>query len=1030
MAKQISFKIKLSVDGKEQLVTATTSTKDLKKAMDGARSSTKAMRDSMLTLASVGSIINNLASAISGASGKMAELARQNISIQQQTRVTGKDMSKMRAEVQAVADVYGRDFNEVLAGTSSLMKAYGASSEEAMRLVRDGLMAGADATGQFFDILGEYPTYFKEAGVSAEQFVAIVSNASNMGVFSDKGADVIKEGNLRLREMTTATAEALDNIGLSSEQIQSDLRNGLTTTFEVMQQVGAKLKELPQTSSEVGTALADIFGGPGEDAGLAYIESLADMDLSISSLKQNASDASAALDAQIDGLSGFNGILNTVVDKLNGIPGLQPFLGLSSQIAVTVIGVSALATSLKNLGVTQLIVATRSKLVSVAMLACAGRMTSTAAVTRVMTAAMKGAAYQMVAVKIALRGLMSATVVGVAFVALGAAVEALMNYFGKAGEESEKFKEHLDEQKQAADTVKQAYDSTLSSTFANLMTKYDELRASWKALSTEQQKRKWIAENRDAFKELGLTINNVADAENAMVNNTEAIVAGFKKRAQAAAYAAKLQALYSRQIELTDQKTEILKKPKWSEDDFKIYDDLVKELADVNRQIDSTSTAMAELNKEAASAKPKNTTTPKTPKSPKTTTKEMRGVIWVYENEISKNDKAMREAGSEDAVAYYNGLKKQAEEAYKNFKLRVGIEEPTATTAKTYIEQLRAQIQSKEKELENNLTVDARLALLADIANLQQQIDDTLGGKVTIAADVEPSYIVEGSDADKRQSYSNAQAKANRIKSDYEIGIIPSEEEAGLAIEAINEQLRNMGLKPLDVQLNTDEAENDLTGMIEGLNGMDLSRVSSIKDTFASINEITNSTAKGFASAGASCAALGSTLQQLGADSAAAKAGLIMAALGQIALSFASAMNDASKNWVTWLAFGIAGTAQLISMVSTISAFASGGIVGGNSTTGDKMVARVNSGEMILNFGQQKRLWDIINGTAAPNVGVSNAASVYSSPVSNISNISGLAGAAEQTVHVELSGKWNGKDFLIGQKNARRVLAKSGVNFG
>ena len=118
------------------------------------------------------------------------------------------------------------------------------------------------------------------------------------------------------------------------------------------------------------------------------------------------------------------------------------------------------------------------------------------------------------------------------------------------------------------------------------------------------------------------------------------------------------------------------------------------------------------------------------------------------------------------------------------------------------------------------------------------------------------------------------------------------------------------------------------------------------------------------AAAGSACQALGSSMQQLGSDGAAAKAGMIMAALGQLALSFANAMTSASSNWVTWLAFGISGTAQLISLVNTISGFATGGIVGGSSTSGDKILVRVNSGEMILNAAQQARLFALANGAA------------------------------------------------------------------
>jgi hypothetical protein len=41
--------------------------------------------------------------------------------------------------------------------------------------------------------------------------------------------------------------------------------------------------------------------------------------------------------------------------------------------------------------------------------------------------------------------------------------------------------------------------------------------------------------------------------------------------------------------------------------------------------------------------------------------------------------------------------------------------------------------------------------------------------------------------------------------------------------------------------------------------------------------------------------------------------------------------------------------------------YASGGIVPGNSYSGDNLTANVNSGEMILNQEQQANLWNLIN---------------------------------------------------------------------
>ena len=59
-----------------------------------------------------------------------------------------------------------------------------------------------------------------------------------------------------------------------------------------------------------------------------------------------------------------------------------------------------------------------------------------------------------------------------------------------------------------------------------------------------------------------------------------------------------------------------------------------------------------------------------------------------------------------------------------------------------------------------------------------------------------------------------------------------------------------------------------------------------------------------------------------------------------------------------------AGIAAVIAALSMISGFATGGVVGGNSPTGDRVLARVNSGEMILNKRQQQRLLYILNGGA------------------------------------------------------------------
>lgn len=237
---------------------------------------------------------------------------------QQFTGKSGDDLKAFRNEVQAVADSFNADFRETLIATNALSKQFGISANEALQLVKDGFLAGGDANGEFLDTLKEYPAYFKEAGISADQFVAIVTQTNKMGIFSDKGVDAIKEANLRLREMTTATAAALDGIGISSEQVQKDLQTGTKTTFDVIQDVSAKLAELPDNAATVGAAIADIFGGPGEDAGLQYLRTLKDISTNMDEVKGKAGVLAQLQGEQLQSQIELQNALSELFDATGG----------------------------------------------------------------------------------------------------------------------------------------------------------------------------------------------------------------------------------------------------------------------------------------------------------------------------------------------------------------------------------------------------------------------------------------------------------------------------------------------------------------------------------------------------------------------------------------------------------------------------------------------------------------------------------------------------------------------------------------
>ena len=361
----ISITFRLDGDSKE-FKELTTDAAGLKKVLQSAIAPAENLKKSLINwsqgvqaIDAITNTVSTVSSALSQFSDRMKGLQSANIAITQLTGKTGDEMLKLRSKVQAVSEHFGTDFNETLRAANALSKGFGISTEDAMKLVQDGLVSGANAGGDFIDTVREYPRYFKEAGLSAEDFIAITTNAAQQGVFSDKGVDVIKEGNLRIREMTTATADALNGIGISAEKVQADLQAGSITTFDVMQMVAAKLNELPASSAAVGTAIADIFGGPGEDAGLEYIKTLANIQLNMDAVKAATQGTAEQQERQIQMQENLKNGLSGLIDLSAIYTDVKPYVDLTAQIGMTAMGIGGLIKTVKAMNVQQAILKTR-----------------------------------------------------------------------------------------------------------------------------------------------------------------------------------------------------------------------------------------------------------------------------------------------------------------------------------------------------------------------------------------------------------------------------------------------------------------------------------------------------------------------------------------------------------------------------------------------------------------------------------------------------------------------------------------------
>jgi phage-related minor tail protein len=210
------------------------------------------------------------------------------------TGAQGNTLDRLTAKVTATASTWDKDLNEVLITSNTVAKQFGLSATEATDLIQKGFVNGADATGNFLADLTEFAPQFDNLGLSASEAIAIMSQQPESGVFSNKGIDALKNAGTILQQMPDNAKAAIDAIGLSGKELQKQIQDGTITSFQAVQQISAQLSKLPENSKAASEAISTIFGGAGEDAGRAYLETLKDVETDLDKLTESADDFAKA----------------------------------------------------------------------------------------------------------------------------------------------------------------------------------------------------------------------------------------------------------------------------------------------------------------------------------------------------------------------------------------------------------------------------------------------------------------------------------------------------------------------------------------------------------------------------------------------------------------------------------------------------------------------------------------------------------------------------------------------------------------
>ena len=1139
MAKEIKFNIKLSVDGKEQIVTATSDLNEMQKNISRVRTAASDMRDALISFNQGFEVLRNISSTFNDLTEESRSFGAAMNTANTMAGKSGEDFSKLKDQVaelakdipmareelanglyqvisnsvpednwitflqkSAKASVGGvADLGEAVKVTSTVIKNYGLSWDAAGDIQDKIQLTAKNGVTSFEQLAQALPRVTGNAatlGVSIDELMATFSTLTGV---SGNTAEV----STQLAAVFTALVKPSSEASKMAEQMGISFNAASIKAAGGLQNFLADLdKNVKQYAQKSGMLEQEIYGKLfGSAESLRAIGpltgQLADkFNENISSMKDSAGTIDEAFSTMSSsGAASFQMMKNQIAEFADGIAsalsGIMPYLNIATQVGNSVIAISTLVKAWQSLGITQAIVRIRTTAANAAFVVSRATMIGLTAITRALNAAFTGAAVGATTLKYAIRSLLVATGVGIAIVALTEVINAFISKSSEAKDKADEQAEAMKEMNSAADEVKNAYDSTLKSTYSELMSKYDKLKEGWKALSTEQQKMQWIKQNQSAFGELRLKINDVSEAENIFNNKTDAVVEAFKQRAMAAAYAAKLAALYQKQIDLLDKKKKVTKSisddaknsgrnakegdivpENWRNERYgKVGNDgewrftkigaeryngtnvsgnkqiysIDKSLNAVNQEITDTQKQLAEnleTNKGFITAgKPvgntaNNTTNTPSVVEPKTYIEKLQAQLSAAQKE---KDNALTIEARVEADAKVKKIQAEIDEAtkgkvsieaateptyivagstddkrksYSNAQQRIGnirqdydsglIDKASAQKAiadindqlsalglkpievhfKTPIEELQEQLQNAQRSLNEATTIEARIKASAKITEIQAEIDEATKGKVSITAEVTPEYIEQGSAADKRQSYSNAQQKTSRIQNDYEIGII-GKDEAMKQIDEVNKELADLGLKPIKIALEPsgfDKAFEKIQkgwGSVQNISG-GIQGISDALEGNGNAWEKTSAMINGFISIAQGIQGIVELYNLLSVATTAHAAATATDTIATTANTGVTAANTAASTVNTVAKEGeaianatasgakmpfpanlIAIAAGVAAVVAAMSSFATGGVVGGTSTFGDRKFARVNSGEMILNKTQQAHLFQMIN---------------------------------------------------------------------
>ena len=230
--------------------------------------------------------------------------------------------------------------------------------------------------------------------------------------------------------------------------------------------------------------------------------------------RDNVTDVSKKI---VSGVLSAQGVALESIEKVNS--------GLESQASAAVSGAGKIGSAIKA-------VATGAvQAVSTGVKNVAAKLLTTTKITELWTAAQTRLTTAIGASTVAAKAFSAAITMGAAVIVSGAIV-AISKYIDKKRE----LKKATEAAAKAEADTRKSVQSSVAGSIASQLVSYRKLQQEWKALGANASKQaKFIKDNAKEFKNLGVQVTSVKDAEKVLISNEDAFVESLKHRAMAAA---------------------------------------------------------------------------------------------------------------------------------------------------------------------------------------------------------------------------------------------------------------------------------------------------------------------------------------------------------------------------------------------------------------------------------------------------------------------------------------------------------------